>query len=462
MILLLAPDASVWTRRREESVLTGSCAALARALGLPVRAVRIATVLGTSLVIPAIPMLGSWSLFGPLALAVLCVSAPFLLGYLGLWASLPRDRASERRAALEASSSHVRGRPSAAPAQVPTRQLTRWLVLSGIVGLGLTSVVAAVVVPLGGLLTGAGDPYSGLLQGYRSLVIAASGIVAAGIALGILPLEAVDRARWGGRIRAMPRLIIAALGTALTLLILGSLWMVVLLFGWVPALVALAVATAVLALLAVVLVPWGRHLWQGMREETEERALVQQRSEFTAHLHDSVLQTLTVLQKPTTDPEEARRLARRQERELRRWLYRDAATDPEQSADVRTAVIALCEEAEDTHGVDVHVVVVGDAPSAPWMRPLLQALREATSNACRHGRVGVDVFVDVTEDRLEAYVRDRGPGFDLSDIPEDRLGVRESIIGRMQRSGGTAAVLRAPGGGTEIALTLDIPARSAR
>ena len=78
------------------------------------------------------------------------------------------------------------------------------------------------------------------------------------------------------------------------------------------------------------------------------------------------------------------------------------------------------------------------------------------------GRVGVDGFVDATEDRLEAYVRDRGPGFDLSDIPEDRLGVRESIIGRMQRSGGTAAVLRAPGGGTEIALTLDIPARSAR
>lgn len=456
MVTLVAPDASAWRRVRPGSVLTGSCEALARALGLSVGLVRTLFVLGAALTIPVVPMLGAWSSYSTIGIAVLSIGSPFVLGYLGLWWSLPLDRASERRTALEAASSSVRGRPAAASdAGIPTRQLFRWIVLAGVIGLGLIVVAAAVIVPVGGVLAGSEDIYASSLGGYRGLVITATGIVGAGIALGVLPLEAVDRARWGGRVRGMPRLILAALGTALSLLVLGTLWLVMLVLGPTPALIALGVAVVGLCLLAVVLVPWGRHLWVGMREETEERALVQQRSEFTAHLHDSVLQTLTMLQRPRTDPEEVRRLARRQERELRRWLYHQGAADPEQTMDVRDAVTALGEEVEDQHGVDVHVVVIGDAPAAEWMRPFLRALRESTVNACRHGRVGVDVFVDVSPHRVEGFVRDRGPGFDLADVPADRLGVRESIIGRMERAGGTAHVHRALGGGTEVALALE-------
>lgn len=456
------PDASAWTRERHGVVLTGSCAALARVLGLPVRGVRIAFVLGAALSIPAIPMLGAWDVYATAGSIVLTLAAPFVIGYLCLWWALPLDREGERRQALAASSSAVRGVPSAAIATAapPTRQLSRWLTLAAIIGLGIIVLATAVIVPFGGLLTGTADIFGSSLGGYRGLVIAATGVLAAGLALGILPLDAVDRARWGGRVRSMPRLVLAALGTALTLLAIGVLWLVVLLFGSTAALITLVVTVCMLGLLAVVLVPWVLHLWNGMREETEERALVQQRSEFTAHLHDSVLQTLTLLQKSTTDPEEARRLARRQERELRRWLYHVGVEDPEQPTDVRGAVTALCEEIEDQQGIDVHVVVIGDAPISDAVRPLLGALRESTVNACRHGGVGVDVFVDVAPERLEAYVRDRGPGFDLADVPEDRLGVRESILGRMRRAGGTAQVRSAPGGGTEVALTLETPIRS--
>lgn len=463
MTVLHPPDASAWTRVRPGSVLTGSCAALARVLGLPVHAVRIAYLLGAAVAIPAIPMLGAWDEFSTAGTVALAVGSPFVLGYLALWWALPQDRAIERQAALVASSSVVRGRPAATGAsRAPTRQLSRWLALAAVVGLGVIVVVTAVILPFGGAVLGAQNMFGSSLRGYRGLVIAASGIVAAGIALGILPLEAVDRARWGGRVRAVPRLVLAALGTALGLLILGTVWLVVLLFGGTAALLTLVISVGVLGLLAVIVVPWARHLWVGMREETEERARVQQRSEFTAHLHDSVLQTLTLLQKPGTDPEAVRVLARRQERELRRWLYRDGAAETDRPSDVRETVIALCENVEDAEGVDVHVVVIGNAPLRELMRPVLGALRESTVNACRHGRVGVDVFVDVTADQIEAFVRDRGPGFDLAAVPPDRLGVRESIIGRMRRAGGSASVRRAPGGGTEVALTLSTPTRSMR
>ena len=122
---------------------------------------------------------------------------------------------------------------------------------------------------------------------------------------------------------------------------------------------------------------------------------------------------------------------------------------------------ALAAELEDLHGMDVHAVVVGDAPVTEDLRPLLAALREAASNACRHGRDGVDLFVDVDAARVEAFVRDRGPGFDLDSVPPDRLGVRESIIGRMRRAGGSAQVHPGPGGGTEVALLLPRGRRTA-
>ena len=458
MTALVLPDARAWMRLRHGAVLTGSCRALATALGLPVRAVRIVFLLGAALTIPAIPMLASDGASEKLALLAMGIGAPLLVGYLALWWALPLDRAEERQRALEASASTVRGRPTAARGLPgPSRalgQLTRWLMLAGVVGLAITVSASMVVVPIAGRLIGVSDVFASAPPGYRGLVIAATGVLAAGLALGILPLDAVERARWGGSIRSMPRLILVALGTAFALLLVGAVWLVTLLFGGTAALIVLVVAVAVVGLLAVILIPWGRHLWNGMREETEQRALVQQRSEFTAHLHDSVLQTLTLLQKDGADPEEMRRLARRQERELRRWLF-GSGEDGAELTDLRAAVTALCEDVEDRESVAVSTVVIGDAPVTDAMRPLLSALREALVNACRHGRVGVDVFVDASGTRVEAFVRDRGPGFDLADVPSDRMGVRQSIIGRMHRAGGSGTIRRAPGGGTEVALALD-------
>lgn len=458
MTPVLAPSTAPWARRREDAVLTGSCAALSRALGLPVRAVRVLFLLGAALTLLSVPMLVAGSGFLGLGAPVLVLGAPLVLGYLCLWWALPLDREVERRTALAETAAALRGRPALErSAGLPSRQFTRWFVLAGVIGLAMVVVAATTILPIGAILTEDGAWPDPATSDYRSLVVVAIGVLAAGIALGVLPLDAVDRARWHGRVRSMPRLVLAAIGTGLALLALGAMWFVGLVFGTTAALTVLVVGLSLTALFAIVLVPWGRHLWLGMREETEQRALVQQRSEFTAHLHDSVLQTLTLLQRPGTDPESVRRLARRQERELRRWLYHDGAVDPDQPRDVRSAVTALCEDIEDQQGVDVHLVVIGDAPVVEAMRPLLRALRESTVNACRHGKVGVDVFVDVSAHRLEAFVRDRGPGFDLAEVPPDRLGVRESIIGRMQRAGGTARVHRAPGGGTEVALSLEVP-----
>jgi signal transduction histidine kinase len=400
----------------------------------------------------------------PPARSFLALTGAPAVVYLALWWALPSDLAQERERSLAAASSAVRGRPGTAGGGVPSapsRAFVRWSALALIAA--LAAMVLVVCVPM--------TFYEGLMGSspLRSLdvlydhplrvIVLGVGIPVLGLVLGLLPLQYLDRERWSGRVAGIPKQALASLVLALGAITLGTLAAVAVLFGWTTLWWVLAAVAAAGVLAALLIVPWGRHLWGAIREETAQRALVQQRSEFTAHLHDSVLQTLTVLQRAGTDPEDVRRLARRQERELRRWLYQqeEASAGPEEQ--VREAVVHLAEACEDDTGVDVHTVVVGDRALDDQVRPLLAALREATSNACRHGRVDVDVFVDIEPERIEAFVRDRGEGFDLSElaqVPEDRLGVRESIIGRMRRAGGSATVRRAPGGGTEVALHLGL------
>ena len=166
-----------------------------------------------------------------------------------------------------------------------------------------------------------------------------------------------------------------------------------------------------------------------------------------------MLQTLALIQR-SGDPQQVAALARRQERELRAWLAGRPA--PGQAARLAPALETAAVEIEDNHGVPVEVVVVGDRPLDPAVEAVVAAAREAMTNAAKFGGgSAVDVYAECTDAALQVFVRDRGPGFDPASVAADRRGVRESIVGRMERHGGRAAVHKAPGGGTEIELVLE-------
>lgn len=219
------------------------------------------------------------------------------------------------------------------------------------------------------------------------------------------------------------------------------------------------VALATLVVLAGVTLIFGTS-WFGLvrtlREERAERVRSQERAEMAAHLHDSVLQTLALIQRRAGENGEVAALARRQERELRDWLAgRPVAAPGEEGGTLAAALQAMASAVEGDHHVPVEVVVVGDRPlDGDGVRALVAAAREATVNAAVHGGAGrVDVFAEVGTS-TEVYVRDRGAGFDSEAVPAGRRGVRESIVGRMERHGGSATVRSAPGEGTEVALVL--------
>jgi signal transduction histidine kinase/phage shock protein PspC (stress-responsive transcriptional regulator) len=219
--------------------------------------------------------------------------------------------------------------------------------------------------------------------------------------------------------------------------------------------VGLAIAVTI-AGLAVILGPWVRRLLVELRDERRERIRSEERAEVAAHLHDSVLQTLALIQRNADRPRELAVLARRQERELRTWLYGDRlALANGHSGTLAAAVDAMAAEVEDLHGVEVEVVTVGECPIDGRVDALLQAAREAAVNAAKHAGVEtVSLYVEAEPDRLTAFVRDRGCGFDPSDIPDDRRGIVSSIRQRMTRNGGTATITSTQGEGTEVALEL--------
>ena len=219
----------------------------------------------------------------------------------------------------------------------------------------------------------------------------------------------------------------------------------------------LLAAIAVLVGVGVVFAPWGVRMWRDLDAERAARARESERADIAAHLHDSVLQTLALIQRRASDSGEVLRLARAQERDLRGWLYGSAGGYGGDPTTMAARVAETTAEAEDVHGAVIEVVTVGDRPVDERTAALLAALREAVFNAARHADGAIRVYVESGPDGVEAFVRDRGPGFEMSAVPEDRLGVRESIIGRMERHGGSARVLTAPGDGTEVRLLLPDP-----
>jgi signal transduction histidine kinase/phage shock protein PspC (stress-responsive transcriptional regulator) len=378
----------------------GVCAGLAEHLGLNVRHVRLAFILA--------------SFAGGAGVAA----------YLFLWALTPQ---SPEATAVSGTQAVAAGRP----ANESLRNL--------VVGLGFLLVGGVFFVQQHGV-----NLRLGVLIPLLS--------VAGGAVLAWSQLDDAERGKWlvrsgEGRRAGMVRLVIGIALASIGVVFLATqgrglagLWDVGI------------AALAVLAGAALIAAPWGVRLWSDLRAEQTQRIRETERADIAAHLHDSVLQTLALIQRKADDPGEVTRLARAQERELRGWLY---AGPRGSRASLASAVTEVAHEVEDLHGIPIELVITGDRPLDVGGSALVQALREALLNAVRHGAPPVSAYVEVGSERVEAFVRDHGPGFDLDDVPRDRLGVRESILGRMSRHGGTAALRRLEHG-TEVSLSLPV------
>jgi signal transduction histidine kinase len=280
-------------------------------------------------------------------------------------------------------------------------------------------------------------------------------LLAAGGALLWRQADEAQRNRWlsiegRGRPAALVRT-----GVGLALVGAGLTFFLVYGGGLGDAFAALRGGLLLLLGLVVIFGPYVVRLARELTAERRARIRAQERAEVAAHVHDSVLHTLTLIQRHVDDPREVARLARAQERELRAWLDRPEGEDPDMT--FAAAVRRAAAQVEDTHGVPVEVVCVGDCPVDERLAAQVAAAREAMVNAAKYAADGgpIQVFTEVEEDVVTVYVRDRGPGFDLEAVPADRLGVRESVLGRMRRNGGTATVRSDPGEGTEIQLDME-------
>jgi signal transduction histidine kinase/phage shock protein PspC (stress-responsive transcriptional regulator) len=405
------------TRSAEERYLGGVCGGLAVHLGVPVTWVRAAFLVAT--------------VFSGLGVVL----------YAGLWLTLPLGHETDQVAPGLAAASRQGKRPSRAH--------------RGLDDVG--PLVALVALVVGGVL---------LLRqvglGFDSVLFWPLVLATVGVALLWRQADEAQRARWtdtSGRLGPMQVLLGGGGVTAVVRILLG----IVLLVSALGALIAQsgnfgllddAALAAVLGLLGLGLIawPWIYRLTTDLGEERRARVRSQERADVAAHLHDSVLQTLALIQRQAHDPRMVATLARAQERDLRSWLY----DDPGRTADTLSAALrAAAAEVEDSHGVPVEVVTVGDRPLGTDVEVLAMAAREAMVNAARHSEADqVDVFAEVTPDGVEVFVRDRGRGFDPARVPADRYGVRRSIVDRMRRHGGEADVRSAAGEGTEIRLSL--------
>jgi len=276
--------------------------------------------------------------------------------------------------------------------------------------------------------------------------------------------DSADRARWSraaGRIPGRPldtitgTQSIVRLGIGALLVVSGIGAFVATTNSFSVARQAVVATVVTTAGLALILAPWLSRLTAELAAERRERIRSEERADMAAHLHDSVLQTLALVQRNADRPREVAALARRQERELRTWLYGGATST---TTTLAGAIAAMASEVEELHGIDVDVVTVGDADLTTKTDALVQAAREATVNAAKHsGATQVAVYVEVEDGRVTAYVRDRGRGFDVDGVAPDRRGITSSIRDRMARHGGNATVQSSPGEGTEV--TLEVATR---
>jgi signal transduction histidine kinase len=404
-------------RNPDEAILGGVAAGLADHLGVPVLWVRVAFM-------------------------VLAVMGGFgVMFYAGLWMVLPAQRHFDDEApGLAAAQRQGKRRPGR------IRRLADLgpLVATGAIALGIAAFLA--------LATGQGTLFWPVL------------LAVTGVAVLWRQADEAQRERWldsSGRINVVRAVVgVGGLASYLRLLLGGFLLVgAIVLFSlgsgdWAAARnVGLAAVLCFIGL-GFIVGPWLFRLSSDLSEERAERIRSQERADVAAHLHDSVLQTLALIQKSAQDPATVARLARAQERDLRSWLFDSTGGDPTTFA---AALRRIAGEVDDAYGVPVEVVCVGDPSVSEQLRPIVLATREAVVNAARHSGAGkVDVYAEATPAHVEVFVRDRGTGFDPDGVAGDRHGLRDSILDRMQRHGGTAQIRSRPGEGTEIRLNLPL------
>jgi signal transduction histidine kinase len=356
------------------------------------------------------------------AFVIAGLTGPGLVLYAWLWLTVPSADPAAPPPALARLAPALKDRERRSPFL---------LAAGGVLLLGLAGLVAATAA-------GAHVPWQWLAP-----VLALVG----GLVLAWSQLDRVDAEARRGPVSWM-RLI-----GALALVVLGSALLISQGRGPSSLIMALVAGLAVLAGVALVLAPWWLRLINALWDERSATAREAERADIAAHLHDSVLQTLALIRTQADDESAVRRLARAQERELREWLYQDRAPS---GLSLAAALKDTAAEVEDLTGSEIGVVVVGDHPPTDPAVALIGATREGLLNAVRHGGPPVSLYAEIGTDRAEVFIKDRGPGFELSQVPADRLGVRESIIGRVRRHGGAAEVVSNPGQGTEIRLKMTL------
>jgi phage shock protein PspC (stress-responsive transcriptional regulator) len=264
--------------------------------------------------------------------------------------------------------------------------------------------------------------------------------------LGVGP-DAAGR-HWARRLGSAIGVVRAVVGFGMVAV--GMIWLVAAAGPFTISFGSIVLAAAVAAALSLGVGPFVVRALRQTADERRERIRSEERAAVAAHLHDSVLQTLALIQRSDSSPEIAR-LARRQERELRSWLY--GRRIGLSHGRLGEAVEAMADRVEEHHAVSVDVVAVGDCVMDDRLVAMVEACGEAVLNAARHsGDASVSVFVEVRPDRVEAFVRDRGRGFSSGDVGDDRHGIAHSIRARIERAGGKTAISSALGAGTEVHL----------
>lgn len=301
---------------------------------------------------------------------------------------------------------------------------------------------------------------AGAVSGLASIALVASGAVGPGIAFLLLCVVLlVGAVAWDQLVEDDSLLPTPLTATAFrtaagAFLVAVALVLSVLQSGRSSGPLWIGIVAATFAGAAVLVAPWALRLWRELIAERTARIKEEQRAEMAAHLHDSVLQTLALIQNRAGASSEVGRIARAQERELREWLYADAARSAERDgADLAGELREVAAALEIDHAVHFDIVSVGE-PVRNAPAELGAAAREAMLNAARHAGGEVSVYIENGVGSADVFVRDRGTGFDVASLPEGRLGVRESIIGRMRRAGGAATVTSRPTG-TEIHLSIE-------
>jgi len=267
----------------------------------------------------------------------------------------------------------------------------------------------------------------------------------------VLPLESRGATGAG---RRLGRNTVLRLGTAAVLLVVGIAWLLKE-HESIALLRPLTGLVFILAAIVLLLGPWWLRIARDLVLERQARARAEERADIASRVHDSVLQTLALIQHRAEDPQAVVQLARAQERELRSWLFEGRSPGDTEVTSLAEGIREIQRDVEARHLVPVEVVTVGDCTLDEHLGALLGAAKEATVNAAKwSGASVISVFAEVEPDRVIVAVRDRGKGFDPEAVPDDRKGVAESIHGRMARHGGEATVQSAPGEGTKVTLTM--------